>query len=73
MRRSQTPSIPTAAVVGGGLAGLATAACLERGGVDALVLESASRVGDHWRGHYDRLHLGGTVRRSPSSEPGAGR
>ena len=44
MRRSQTPSIPTAAVVGGGPAGLATAACLGRGGVDALVLESASRV-----------------------------
>jgi putative flavoprotein involved in K+ transport len=36
---------------------LATAACLRRAGVDALVLESAPRVGDGWRRHYDRLHL----------------
>lgn len=61
-------SAPTAVVVGGGPAGLATAACLKRGGVDALVLESGSRVGDHWRGHYDRLHL--HTARALSSLPG---
>jgi putative flavoprotein involved in K+ transport len=48
---------PRTVVVGGGAAGLATAACLGRAGVDALVLESASQLGEQWRGRYDRLHL----------------
>jgi putative flavoprotein involved in K+ transport len=46
-----------AVVVGGGPAGLATAACLAREGIGAVVLERAPRIGDHWRQHYDRLHL----------------
>jgi len=51
VRRSAT------VVVGGGPAGLATAACLRRVDREAVVLESTARLGDHWRGHYDRLHL----------------
>src|SRR5947209_998524 len=46
-----------AVVVGGGPAGLATAAMLRRRGIDALVVERASAVGASWRGHYERLHL----------------
>lgn len=44
------------AVVGGGPAGLATAAVLKRSGVPAVVIER-DRVGASWHGHYDRLHL----------------
>ncbi|WP_205859764.1 flavin-containing monooxygenase [Phycicoccus endophyticus] len=44
-------------VVGAGPGGLAVAAALRERGVDALVLEQADRVGQSWRGHYDRLHL----------------
>jgi putative flavoprotein involved in K+ transport len=44
-------------VVGAGPAGLATAATLRRRGVEALVVDRGSAVGDSWRGRYDRLHL----------------
>jgi cation diffusion facilitator CzcD-associated flavoprotein CzcO len=57
-----------AVVVGAGPAGLATAACLKRRGVEALVLEAAPSLGASWRGHYDRLHLH-TVKQQ-SSLPG---
>src|SRR4051812_10530221 len=43
-------------VVGAGPAGLATAACLRRRGVDALVVDRGSAVGGSWRHRYDRLH-----------------
>jgi putative flavoprotein involved in K+ transport len=45
------------AIIGAGPAGLAVAALLGRHGVDALVLDGASEVGESWRGHYDRLRL----------------
>ena len=48
---------PVVVIVGAGPAGLATAACLKRRGVDALVLEAAPDVGSAWRIRYDRLHL----------------
>jgi putative flavoprotein involved in K+ transport len=51
-----------AVVVGAGPAGLAAAAMLQSHGVETLVLERSTRVGDSWRKHYDRLHLH-TVRR----------
>jgi putative flavoprotein involved in K+ transport len=45
------------AVVGAGPAGLAAAACLRERGVDATLLERGDRLGEPWRGRYDRLHL----------------
>lgn len=44
-------------VVGAGPAGLATAACLQRRGIGALVVDRGAAVGDSWRSRYDRLHL----------------
>ena len=44
-------------VVGGGPAGLATAACLGRRGIAARILERDEAIGDGWRRHYDRLRL----------------
>ena len=44
-------------VVGASAAGLATAACLSRAGVEHVVLEQQAQVADAWRHHYDRLHL----------------
>lgn len=46
-----------AIVIGAGPAGLASAACLGRAGIDALILDSAPALGSSWRGHYDRLAL----------------
>lgn len=44
-------------VVGAGPAGLAVAACLRRRGLEPLVVDRGSAVGDSWRARYDRLHL----------------
>jgi len=44
-------------IVGGGAAGLATAALLRRAGRDPLVLEAGPEPGAAWRERYDRLHL----------------
>lgn len=44
-------------IVGAGPAGLATAACLKRRNVEALVLESGPSLANSWRNHYERLHL----------------
>jgi len=45
-------------VIGGSAAGLATAACLKREGIDSVtILEQGAVVGTTWRRHYDRLHL----------------
>jgi putative flavoprotein involved in K+ transport len=45
------------AIVGGGSAGLATAALLRRRGIEAVVLEAGSEPGAAWRDRYDRLRL----------------
>jgi putative flavoprotein involved in K+ transport len=44
-------------IVGGGPAGLATAAALRRVGLRAVVLEQAGVVAAAWRGRYDRMRL----------------
>jgi glycine/D-amino acid oxidase-like deaminating enzyme len=44
-------------VVGAGPAGLAVAACAQRKGLETLVLDRGSRVGETWSNRYDRLHL----------------
>ncbi len=43
-------------IVGAGPAGLAAAATLRARGIDATIIERG-RVGEPWRGRYDRLHL----------------
>ena len=45
------------AIVGGGSAGLATAALLKEQGREAVVLEAGPEPGAAWRGRYDRLRL----------------
>jgi indole-3-pyruvate monooxygenase len=55
---SPDPTAPLPVViVGAGPAGLATAACLKRRNVEALVLEAGPSLANSWRNHYDRLHL----------------
>jgi putative flavoprotein involved in K+ transport len=49
--------VPEAVVIGAGPAGLASAAMLQRVGVETLVVDRADSVGHSWRGHYDRLRL----------------
>jgi putative flavoprotein involved in K+ transport len=44
-------------VVGAGPAGLAVAACLRKQGVEPLVVDRGSAVGESWRRRYERLHL----------------
>lgn len=53
-RRVESPKI---AIVGGGSAGLATAALLKQSGLEAVVLEAGPEPGAAWRGRYDRLRL----------------
>ncbi|MDP9229089.1 MAG: NAD(P)/FAD-dependent oxidoreductase, partial [Bacteroidota bacterium] len=44
-------------IIGASAAGLASAACLQREGIEFIVLEKHLRVAANWRNHYDRLHL----------------
>ncbi len=53
-----------ALIIGAGPAGLASAACLKRRGVEAVVLEAAADVGSAWRRHYERLRLHTVKQRS---------
>jgi indole-3-pyruvate monooxygenase len=58
-----------AVVIGAGPAGLAASACLQRAGVDHVLLEREPSVASSWRSHYDRLHL--HTDRKRSTLPGA--
>lgn len=51
--------VPTAEVliVGGGAAGLSTAAALTVQGIPSVVLDQDERIGGSWERRYDRLHL----------------
>jgi len=44
-------------IIGASAAGLASAACLQKEGLDFIILEKNSAVATSWRNHYDRLHL----------------
>ncbi|MBR26453.1 MAG: monooxygenase [Rhodobacteraceae bacterium] len=48
---------PEVLIVGGGHAGIVAAACLNRQGVDTLVVDRMARVGDNWRLRYHALAL----------------
>lgn len=61
---SSTVQRARAVIVGGGPAGIATAACLRRRGLDPVVLEKGETVAPAWRRHYERLHLHTTRRAS---------
>ncbi len=48
---------PTVLVVGGGQAGLSIAARLTQLGIDTLIVDKNSRIGDNWRNRYHALTL----------------
>ena len=45
------------AVIGAGPAGLAVTACLNKRGVNTLVIERSKKIANSWHNHYERLHL----------------
>ena len=53
----QSDTTTPVVVIGAGPAGLATAAALQRVGVQSLILEQAEAIAARWRSHYDRLRL----------------
>jgi indole-3-pyruvate monooxygenase len=44
-------------IIGASVAGLSTAAALQKQGIDYTIIEKGDRVGDPWHEHYHRLHL----------------
>lgn len=50
-------SDPTVMIIGGGQAGLMTAARLKMLGVSSVMIERLPRVGDSWRNRYDSLGM----------------
>ncbi len=44
-------------IIGASIAGLASAACLKKAGIDHLIIEKENVIASSWRTHYDRLHL----------------
>lgn len=44
-------------IVGASISGLASAACLQKHGIEYLIIEKTNSVGTPWRNHYRRLHL----------------
>lgn len=44
-------------IVGASISGLASAACLQKQGIEFIMIEKTGSVGTPWRNHYQRLHL----------------
>ena len=44
-------------IIGAGAAGLSCAVCLQRSGIDNIVLEESQGIGTTWQKRYSRLHL----------------
>jgi cation diffusion facilitator CzcD-associated flavoprotein CzcO len=49
-------------IVGASFSGLASAVCLQKQGIEYLILERTNAVATPWRNHYERLHLHTTKR-----------
>ncbi len=44
-------------IIGASVSGLSSAACLQKQGLDYILIEKTSAVATPWRNHYRRLHL----------------
>ena len=44
-------------IVGASISGLASAACLQKQGIEYTIIEKASEIAAPWHNHYQRLHL----------------
>jgi len=44
-------------IIGASAAGLASAACLKKKGIEFIILEKHAHIAHAWRHHYERLHL----------------
>lgn len=44
-------------VVGASISGLASAVCIKKRGLEAILIEKEAQIAMPWRNHYDRLHL----------------
>ena len=44
-------------IVGASISGLASAACLQKHGIEYIIIEKTNSIGTPWRNHYRRLHL----------------
>jgi indole-3-pyruvate monooxygenase len=44
-------------VIGASISGLASAASLQKKGIEYIIIEKEAQVATPWRNHYDRLHL----------------
>ncbi len=44
-------------IIGASISGLASAACLQKHGIEYIIIEKQSQVAAPWRNHYERLHL----------------
>ena len=44
-------------IIGSSVSGLASAACLQKAGIDFIIIEKEAQAAMPWRNHYERLHL----------------
>ncbi len=44
-------------IVGASISGLASAACLQKKGIEYAIIEKETQIATSWRNHYERLHL----------------
>src|SRR5215472_8076133 len=44
-------------IVGASASGLASASCLQKQGIEYVIIEKEAMAANPWRNHYERLHL----------------